>query len=178
MIRIRIKDSHKIQYAKSVNEFAKQNRHGSIVKSFVIKNGAIDFFDSELETKMIPKKHATCFENIPFKIIRLDGGNLIVFQDPNNTLRLLRCENGWIQPIAFDELTEDDDIVIYDDNEKEWAINGIAEIKYFNVNMSDDNMSEDEIIILQAVQAKMSSELSAYMIKMDTGLIVNGILMI
>ena len=52
MIRIRIKDSHKIQYAKSVNEFAKQNRHGSIVKSFVIKNGAIDFFDSELETKL------------------------------------------------------------------------------------------------------------------------------
>jgi hypothetical protein len=177
MIRIRIKENDTIQYEKEQYEYNKQNRHNAVVKSFALKNGVIDFFNTTLNSRMIPKKHEESFYNIPFKQIITDSKNSLFFQDPNNTLLFLKYNDGWIQSTTFDELTEDDDIVIFDDNEKEWAISGISELKTINscIENSDINLSTD---LQYDMMKNFSESLSHYMISMNNGLIINNILVL
>ena len=177
MIRIRIKDTDNIQYKDKQHQYSKQNRHGAIVKSFLIVGGRIEFFDDKLDSRMIPKKHDECFCNIPFKQIITDSKHSLTFQDPNNTLHLLKCEDGWIQSVNFDDITEDDDIIIYDENENEWAISGISEIKYWNTSIENEDYNKSSEL-QEEMFYNMSKSLSQYMISINSGLIINNILII
>jgi len=177
MIRIRIQDSDVIQYLDKQFSFNKQNRHGSSVTSFKINGGKIEYFDAILETKMIPKKHVDCFNNIPFKMLKTDSKHSILFQDPNNTLQFLTYNDGWIQSTKFDDLTEDDDIIIFDENENEWALSGITEIKYYNTDFEKEEEHESTELLLTMFDG-LSKSLSPYMIKLDSGMIVNNIFII
>lgn len=178
MIRIRIKETDVIQYIDKQYQFKKQKRHGSIVKSFNLLEGKINFIDAPLKSKMIPKRFYTEFANLPFKTIKTDNNNFLFFQDPSNTLQLLKFNNGWIQSVNFDELTEDDDIIVFDDNEKEWAISGIKSIEYFNTTTEKEDIEIDLKELTMDMYAGYSNSLSPYMSSIETGLIVNNIFII
>jgi hypothetical protein len=176
MVQIRIKEKDRIQYKDKQSEFSKQNRHGSLVKSFILRNGQLEFFDAELETKMIPKKFSEDINNIPLKQIITDNCSLM-FQDPQNALRFLVYNNGWIESVSFDDLTEDDDILIFDENEHEWALANILELKRFSTYVEDEDLEREEAIT-QMFHDSMAKTFSPYIIRHSKGMIINNILVI
>jgi len=176
MLRIRIKETSKIQYDKGPIEFAQTLRYKSSIKSFKLSEGQIKYFDDKLDSKVIPKKLIPKFRDIPFKCIKTDNGQSLILQDPSNSLCLLKYENNWISSVPFDLLTEDDDIVIFDDNEMEWGISGIKEIRTWNTSAEND-MVEDRLCLEKTLEY-LSNSLSPFMIKVEHGIIINNIFVI
>jgi hypothetical protein len=177
MVCIRIKDSAHIEYTNKKQALNKTSRHKSIIKNFIINEGKIQFDEELLETKIIPKKHKNKFYDIPFKYIKTCSGDSILFQDPANTLRVLQINDGWIQSVVIDDLTEDDDIIIYNNND--WAISSIERIIYFDPAISNlDLKVNNHWKTDEDIYKKLSGKLSRYMIKSINGIIINNIFLI
>lgn len=172
MLRIRTRDDATLEFAHRTEQFGRMNRRGSVVVGFTMSGGAPEFMLAELETKMIPKACMDELEGVPFKLLSLDGGGWFIVQDPGNTLKVLRHEdNGWFETVALDDITEDDDVAVYDAANRDWALSSVKEMK---IIMRDPAGGEIE----DALAKGASAELSRYMIKADYGLVLGGVLII
>lgn len=180
MLRIRIEETTNIRYENETKAFNKDNRYRTVIKSFKLNNGEINYFNSQLDVKVIPQKIIDQFTSIPFKQLETDSGQKILFQDPGDALHILKYDDGWIIAVPFDTLTEDDDIIIFDDIEEEWAIAGIKEIKIINSSVENEILEDQDLIDIpiDSIYKKISEELSPYMIKVENGIILNNIFVI
>ena len=172
MLRIRVKDDAQFEFLEGASEFGKSHRRDSKVVGFTLKNMMQpSFFETILETKMIPKTVIEEFEGIIFKVLQLDNGMGFIVQDPCNTIRVLKYEEGYCDLTPLEDITEDDDVLVYDSTNKDWALSGVKEIRHIQRDLMGDQI-EDALAVFA------SAELSKYMVKSSDGLILNGVLII
>jgi len=116
MFFIRVGDDVGIQGKEEIIKFTTHNRKGNMALSFRLKDNDLQFFNSELNSKMIPKNERGIFDTSPLYIL-MTKNTTLVFQDPNNICKFLVFDDddGIIKPTIFTDLTEDDSILIYDD---------------------------------------------------------------
>lgn len=175
MLKIRIKDSDTLEYAHRTQKFGKMNRRKSMIVGFNIVNGMTNFILAELETKMIPKKNKKDFCDISFKTLNLESGKSLSIQDPGESLNFLKHSESKLIPIKFNDITEDDEIAIYDSLNKDWGIECVESIEIAKKGTYDD---ESYSQIEDAIAVGLNKEYSSYMIRADHGIILNGVLVI
>jgi len=180
---IRIKDNDTICYAQEpniigCNSFLQDNnRYHTNVTSFTIDtHGQIVFSSQELKTKKIPPKHKEDFFNFTYKTIVTDNDDTLLFQDPCNSVNLLTYNFGNFYKVNFDKITEDDDIVTFDENAQEWAISGIKEIKVWQINQQDPDPESNSISF--ELYKYLSGNMSDHILNIDYGIIINNIFII
>ncbi len=171
MLRIRTKDDATLEFSHGAERIGDMNRRGSVAVGFTMSGGAPSFTMVDLEMKMIPRACMEELESIPFKMLDVDGGGHLVVQDPGSSMMVLRHDDGWLEPCPLDDITEDDDVAIYDPVNRDWALAGVRRVR---VLMKDPELGEAE----DALARSMSAELSRYMIRADHGIILGGILVI
>lgn len=115
---IRTRDTVKI-FDENGNQFSflNSNRKGNLVKKFVLDytNNKIESVSEELESKMIPKKQLSLFENKEIKIIITAGNDTLIFQDfKENPCKFVRQddETDELSVIDFDEIVPDETEII------------------------------------------------------------------
>ena len=116
---------------------------------------------------MIPKKSSDALNDHPVKLIMTSNQNIFVFQDLDCKARFLTYNNGTIEPKFFEELTNDESILCYDENTEDWYLDDVEllSISYI-ADLDLDDIEFKDI------------ELSKYIIYSNNGIIVNNIFII
>lgn len=167
MLFIRTFDNVEIQGTEdNMIVFEKCNRKGNIVVKPQLKQNEIVYHEDELLTKMIPIDERQIFESKPIYILETEHVSLI-FQDPNNICHFLVFEeDGSIKPTTFIDLTEDDEILLYDSELKD----------YYLSPMTNLFVSDGEDIVLHE---RLKAQLSDYVLySAEHGVIINNIYII
>jgi hypothetical protein len=129
MLFFRTTDETKIQ---GINEEITFKTHAikgnKIIQPNLSKSNSIEFNESILTAKMIPKDEKDNFNNYEIKMIKTDNTELI-YQDPNNTCHFLVLDedSGMIVPTKFEDLTEDDEILLYDPPD-DYILSGVNDL--------------------------------------------------
>ena len=102
---LRINDSYNIQKKKGFLQFLNAKRKNQEVRKFKIKDTTLEFFEEELETRMIPKNKKENFNgDIPLMFVVV-GNHFLIFQDIGNTVNFLTInDEGEITKIPSYEL--------------------------------------------------------------------------
>lgn len=179
---LRIDDKYNIQKKKGFLQFLKAKRKHQEVMKFRITNEGkdIEFFEEELETKMIPKNEIEGLDVRSPLILIVVGNHFLFFQDINNSINFLTISNdGQISKIPALELSDDDDILIYDETENDYLIESVKIISFY-CYADIENFKEDKDFIktMNGNRQKVLDELSKYIIHSNNGLIINNIMII
>ena len=85
------------------NKIQIKRRKNNIVKKFRIVDGQIEFFNAELEFKMIPKRDKDSFEDINVTILVYDEA--LIFQDIIGNLKVIDAN---LDKVEIKEVNEGD----------------------------------------------------------------------
>jgi|GEM_PF-4251284 len=160
MLFFRTKDDSNIQGVDGEINFNSHKRKGNvIVKPHLFKN-TLSFYNDDLTCKLIPKSEKDLFDRTDIYILKTQHTK-IIFQDPNNTCNFLVLDDdGNIIPTKMHDLTEDDSILIYDNDLNDYDLSEVEKI-----TIIDDSFSE------------IKDELSQYVIYSEKdGIIINDII--
>ena len=166
MFFLRTYDEIEIQSTNEIVTFETHKRKGNKIKSVVLKQNQLIFKEVNLTTKLIPKQDKEIFNDVLIYILETENSQLI-FQDPNNLCHFLVFNSdGTITSTSFLDLTEDDDILLYDKaSENDYIISSIQNLY---VVSSEENEYLKEIIL---------KKLSNYVLySQDDGIIINKII--
>lgn len=163
-------------------DFVAKRRKGNIIKKFTTENGDIKFTNEELVCKLIPKKDKEFFNGDTVKIVSLENGSQIIFQDfsdggsdssSSSVYFLSPSDDGGFDRLSFYDLDYTKSVVCYDDDDYVISeIDSIMEIDMCeyadknNVSAYEEDESGNTII-----------RLSNYVIHSDKGIVVNDILL-
>lgn len=156
---------------KDGKKFTITKRKNNIVKKFRLTHKGIEFFDAELEFKMIPKKEKEAFENIKVNILVYDEA--LIFQDIVGNLKVLDAN---LEKVEISALQEGDTITTYDGDS--YVFETLKD-KIIVENYSDGNVNG-----LSAISNEPPEEVdkiekfSNYVLKSTEGIIINDLLVI
>lgn len=157
---------------------APKKRKGNTVIGFDLDKNKkeIKLTDRVLNLRMVPKNDKVFLRRSPLKILVLDSGDSIVFQDfslnqSSAQVRFLKLfDTGYILPESFEDLTEGDSILVYD-SDADYKVCDIEELIEIENTEDEDNYSESD-------DGENIDKLSNYIIQDDMGLIINNIFVI
>lgn len=160
MFYLRTTDNAKIRGYKKEFSFDKNKRKGNKIITFELKKNQLSFKKEVLATRKIPKKDANLL-NDSFIYVLKSRQSCLTFQDPTDSCHFLVFgSDGIIYPTSFVNLTEDDEILIYED--KDFLIDEIEEL----------------MIVSKDFHKGISNELSNYFIAGESGIIINDLFII
>ena len=150
------------------NKIQIKRRKNNIVKKFRIVDGQIEFFNAELEFKMIPKRDKDSFEDINVTILVYDEA--LIFQDIIGNLKVIDAN---LDKVEIKEVNEGDLIATYDGDsyvfealrDKIVVDNYSKNIKNLNTISSEPPPEEDKI-----------ERFSNYVLTSKEGIIVDDLL--
>lgn len=147
MLFLRTFDTINIQGHNEMISFDTHNRKwNDVIKVYLNDKFQLDYVVEELMAKMIPQSETDIFRVRPIYMIVTDF-NTLVFQDPNNICNFLVLdENDLIVPTNFVNLTEDDEILIYNNDLQDYIIAGIRELMVIENDIKILNKLSDYII--------------------------------
>lgn len=136
MVSIRLTDNAEIQAEglRNILTFDNSTRRGNIVKKFKIVNGnTIEFFDEELEAKMIPKQNQPEVNGQPLCVVETKLGS-IIFQNIGHYPKfLVMNDDGFFTQTDFFDLNDgDDEILCYDDITDDYVISEVTNVYLIN----------------------------------------------
>ena len=145
-----------------------KKRKNNIVKKFKLIDGRIEFFNEEIEFKMIPKKEKQTLEDIKITILVYDEA--IIFQDIIGNLKVLDSN---LEKVEISSLQEGDTITTYEDDSYVFEIlkdkivveNNAADIKTLS------HVSEEPPEELDKIE-----KFSNYILKSEHGIVINDLL--
>lgn len=149
--------------------FATNKRKGNTVTKFNIVDGNIRFIDNELISKMIPKNSKNILKDNPIKIISVQSGRILAFQELEDSAYFLKLndETGKIEKVKFEDLVPNEDSILCYDG-FDWYLDDIVYVVMIMDDNYEENIDDDEI--------GDSPELSSYIISTEDGIIVNDIM--
>ena len=147
MLFLRTFDTIKIQGDNEIISFDTHNRKwNKVIKVFFNNQFQLDYQVDELTAKMIPKTEEIVFQSKPIYII-VTNYNSLVFQDPNNICNFLVLDNNsLIVPTKFIDLTEDDEILMYNNDIQDYIITDIKELMVIQDDHKILNKLSDYVI--------------------------------
>jgi hypothetical protein len=150
------------------NKVQIKRRKNNVVKKFKIRDGQIEFFNAELEFKMIPKRDKESFEDINVTILVYDEA--LIFQDIIGNLKVIDSN---LEKVDISEITEGDLIATYDGDsyvfealrDKIVVDNYSPRIKNLSASISEPPPEDDRV-----------EKFSNYVLTSADGIIVNDLL--
>lgn len=172
---IRLEDKAEILTPDGTFNFENSKRKGNVVRKFNFKEEGFEFFNEELKTKMIPKRDLERTNDQPIHVIITELGKVFSYQSFGKTVKLLTLdEEGKIIAQDADYFGEDDDIIIYDD--EDWALDTISDVfctDYEQMRLYQLNKLMNGIVEKDSPNVY---DLSNYIIASDSGIIINDIM--
>lgn len=161
MYFLRTLDDAIIQGIDEVVTFDTHNRKGNDVVTVTLSHNKVEYSAGKLMTKMIPGEERAVFESTNIYVVQTEHSSRFHFQDPNNTVRFLVFEDdGTLIPTRFLDLTEDDEILLYDDASKDFYISQVSSLEI--IDMTPAGIPDESGI------TALNSQLSNYVIYSDS----------
>lgn len=144
-----------------------KKRKNNIVKKFRILNGQIEFFNEEIEFKMIPKTEKQNLEDIKITILVYD--ETIIFQDIVGNLKVIDAN---LERVEIDMLQEGDTIATYDGDSYVFETLKDKMIVENNNGIKNLNASNNE----PPEETDKVEKFSNYVLRSSSGIIINDLL--
>ena len=131
MIFLRLSDHVEIEAEEGPVVVANSTRKYNQVTHFKFSHGEFEFFQEELNTKMIPKEDMKIFSEHPFILLETEHASLL-YQDikESSVFFVLTEDDDEILPTTISELTEDDTILIWDEDTEDYVYSEVLKITH------------------------------------------------
>lgn len=166
--------------------FVHNKRKGNKIVKFTVNynNMAIEYFEDQLITKMIPRSSYEFLINYPIKIITTFQGHALLYQDLGCSLKFLTLNDktGKIVPIAFEDLTPQEDSIICQEESgrDKWYLDDVdSTFMLFYDDREFNNLKSAKIDTQDASDEFKKIELATYILaSKHGGIILNNIMVI